>query len=72
VSSPEYPASSHLPKSVADGGEGPLRQEPSGPGPPLPPGAHLGQAQFKQAHAKGMALGINEALDLAFGEALPA
>jgi hypothetical protein len=34
--------------------------------------AHLSQTQFDQAHAKGMALGINEALDLAIGKTLPA
>ncbi len=34
--------------------------------------AHLGQEQFEQAHAAGMALGPDEALDLASGKALPA
>ncbi len=34
--------------------------------------AHLGQEQFEQAHAMGMALSPDEALDLASGKALPA
>jgi tetratricopeptide (TPR) repeat protein len=34
--------------------------------------AHLGQEQFELAHAKGMALSSDEALDLASGKALPA
>ncbi len=34
--------------------------------------AHLGQEQFEQARAAGMALSYDEALDLASGKALPA
>ncbi len=34
--------------------------------------AHLGQEQFEQAHAMGMALSSDEALDRASGRALPA
>ena len=34
--------------------------------------AHLGQEQFRRAHAKGMALSSDQALDLASGKALPA
>jgi non-specific serine/threonine protein kinase len=34
--------------------------------------SHLGQEEFEQAHARGMALGSDQALDLASGKALPA
>jgi hypothetical protein len=34
--------------------------------------AHLGQEQFEQAHARGMALSSAEALDLASGKDRPA
>jgi predicted ATPase len=34
--------------------------------------AHLGQDQFERAYAQGMALGLEEALDLASGKASPA